>query len=150
MEEKFTIIRPSQWANIVWIWVGIVGLILTFTISYWCIIPVSYCLWKVIELACWRYEIQEDGDTIIEQRGVFTTYRVEINYFRIKSIRIEKNIYFRFIGLSNIQILTSEPFKPALLLYAVSNGDNIANFLKEMSIVWRNKKGVHETDFHSF
>jgi uncharacterized membrane protein YdbT with pleckstrin-like domain len=107
-------------------------------------------MWKVLVLACWKYEIQEDGDTIVEQKGVFTTRRVEINYFRIKSIRIEKNLYFRFMGLSNVQIITSEPFKPALLLYGVSNGENIAEFLKEMSIVWRDKKGVRETDFHNF
>ena len=145
-----TIIRPSQWINFFWIWVGIMSLILTFAMSYWFIIPLPWCMWKVLVLACWKYEIQEDGDTIVEQKGVFTTRRVEINYFRIKSIRIEKNLYFRFMGLSNVQIITSEPFKPALLLYGVSNGENIAEFLKEMSIVWRDKKGVRETDFHNF
>jgi len=145
-----TIIRPSQWVNFFWIWVGIMSLILTFAMSYWFIIPLPWCMWKVLVLACWKYEIQEDGDTIVEQKGVFTTRRVEINYFRIKSIRIEKNLYFRFMGLSNVQIITSEPFKPALLLYAISNGENIAEFLKEMSIVWRDKKGVRETDFHDF
>jgi len=152
-----TIIKPSQWVNIFWFWLGIVSIVLTFVgkphfllPSYLFLIPLPFCIWNILVIACWSYEIQEDGDTIIEQRGVFTTRRVEINYFRIKSIQIERNIYFRFIGLSNIHVITSEPFKPALLLYGVENGDNIADFLKNRAIVWRERKGVKETDFHSF
>lgn len=158
-----TIIRPSQWVNVLWIFIGIFSFVMaivhyipgldinyTLTSPLW-VIPLVISLWKILLLYCWSYEIQEkDGHTITEQRGVLTSVRVEVKYFRIKSIRVVKPLFLRMLGLSNIQIITSEPFKPVLLLYAVPNGENIVTFLQEMATNRRAEMGVKETDFHSF
>jgi len=61
-----------------------------------------------------------------------------------------KPLWQRIFGLSTVQIITSEPFKPFLTVYAISNGEEIARHCKEMAVYWRQQKGVKETDFHHF
>jgi membrane protein YdbS with pleckstrin-like domain len=126
-------------------------------ISYlWFIVPIPFCLAKILTIACWSYEIPIEGEYVIETKGVLSRTRVEVHCFRIKSIEIVKpNLLFMIFGLSNVVVKTSEPFKPVLTYYAISdatipNCDGINDYLRDSSIYWRNVKGVKETDFHGF
>ena len=154
---------PSQWVNAFWIWLiifcaaGIIfGAMFHSKMSpiIW-MIPIPLCLWKIVEIACWSYELDLNGETIIHKKGVLSQEIIEIHYFRIKSVRISKPISLRMFGLANVTVLTSEPFMPILKFYAINeNGvptpEALNEFLLESARNWRNKKGVKETDFHSF
>jgi uncharacterized membrane protein YdbT with pleckstrin-like domain len=142
---------PSQWVNIFWLLLAIAGSWqFGSTLIFWYLIPVVLWIWKFAVIECWKFSVDEDTDTIIETKGVFSQTKVEIQYFRIKSIKVLKPFYLRIFGLSTVEVVTSEPFQPYLRLYAVEHGEEWATFLKEMAVYWREVKGVKETDFHSF
>ena len=144
-------IKPSQWVNIFWALLAIAGIAGIQETGNWLFaIPVAWWLWKFAVIECWQYRFDEDSETVVERKGVFSVQIVEIHYFRIKSVQIRKPFLMRLVGISIVDVITSEPFKPYLRLYAVSHGDEWAEFLHEMTRYWRNEKGVRETDFHSF
>ena len=151
MEKVNVTIGPSQWVNILWFLLAAgSGIELAETQNILFVIPIIIWLWKYLAIECWQYHMNEDTETLLERKGVFSVQKVEIQYFRIKSIRILKPFFMRLFGLSIVEVITSEPFKPYLRLYAIPNGEYWAQYLKEMAKYWRLQKGVKETDFHRF
>lgn len=129
-------IQPSQWVNIGW---------LIFAVAcWWLYFPPVFLLWYYAVVRCWHYEFRER--TIAERKGVFSTDKIEIHYFRIKSIKIQKPFLMRLVGLSNIWIITSDPFRPVLKLYAIQNGEVIREMIKDNVYHWRREMKVYEHD----
>lgn len=144
-------VKPSQWVNILWFLIAVAGASqFAYSGYYFYLLPIIWWLWRFAVIECWIFIFDKNSETIIERKGVFSVEKVEIQYFRIKSIRVMKPFWQRIFGLSTVQIITSEPFKPYLSIYAVYNGDEIAQHCKEMAVYWRKQKGVSETDFHHF
>lgn len=164
MKKVNVLLKPSQIVNLPWFLIafGCIDLLLTGVetdeygeaimspISWIFVIPILWAIWRYFAIACWSFYMNEDSETIVEKRGVFSVNTVEIQYFRIKSVQVWKPFLLRIFGLSNVQVITSEPFKPFLLIYAVRDGEGWAHYCREMADYWRNKKGVKETDFHHF
>lgn len=148
--QNTTIIKPSQWINIGWIiFSGFVLLKFHFNIAK---IPVgllalAIALYKYIEVSMWEYVISKD--TIMERKGVFNITEEQVQCFRIKSIKVEKPFLMRLVGLSIIQIRTSEEFKPNFTFYAIENGEMVKNILDAYAQVNRSRFKVKEIDFHS-
>jgi uncharacterized membrane protein YdbT with pleckstrin-like domain len=161
MKKVSVTLKPSQWVNFPWFLIAVASGYLLFTtgmneyddianINWIFVIPIVWWFWKYLTIACWSFEMDEDSETIVEKKGVFSRSIVEVQYFRLKSIRVWKPFFLRIFGLSSVQIITSEPFKPALLIYAIYDGEGWAHYCKEMARYWRIQKGVKETDFHAF
>jgi len=150
METRVTL-KPSQWVNILWFIIAWAAVIFGIGLyQYWMLIFTIPWIWKALELEFWRFQIDNETDSIIERKGVFSVKTVEVKYFRIKSVRIMKPFFLRIFGLSTVEIVTSEPFQPYLRVYAIRNGDEWVQFFKENAIYWRDELGVRETDFHHF
>lgn len=132
------VIGPSQWINTGWILFGILG--------FPFIIPPLIALYMIIHVYCWRYEFH-DGH-IIEQKGVFTVHRTEINLERVKSIRMVEPFFYRFVGLSTVYVKSSDPFKPELKIVGVPEGKTLLNSIKEETEEFRKRKGIKESDIH--
>jgi uncharacterized membrane protein YdbT with pleckstrin-like domain len=137
---RFTTIKPSQWVNFGWFLFAIVGCVL--------VIPVIIWICRIFIITCWSYQFEEK--TITERKGVFSVETVQIQYFRIKSVRVLEPFFQRLVGLSTIEVITSEPFRPYLVIYGVRNGNAIKKTLLDQATYWRDKMGVKETDFHNF
>ena len=152
MENKEELsINPSQWVNIIWHLIGSISFGAAFAYeNYLLIIPVIIWLWKAVDLMCLSYTFIDDSETLIEKKGVFNVETVEIHYFRIKSIRVNQNLFQRIVGIYTISVITSEPFRPILTIYSIPYGNEIAAHLEELAKYWRDVKGVKETDFHNF
>jgi len=141
-------IKPSQWINIAWLGLSIFLFIFAYHIKLWNI----SCAWfglgayifKCIETYYWVYEF--DYEQMCERKGVFNVTREYINYYRVKSIKVEEPFIMRLLGLSIIHIITSEQYKPYVKLYAIKDGSTIKDFLD--NIVLKNKVNhdVHEVD----
>jgi len=131
---------PSQWVNFLWGVFGILGCIF--------FLPIFIFICRMIVIGNIQYRFGEK--TIVEKRGVFSHTMREMHYFRIKSIRIDQPFFMRMVGLSNIYMVSSEPFVPTIKLWAVSDGENYAKYIKNRLYFWREKLGVKETDFHNF
>jgi len=139
--EHVVTIQPSQWVNAGWfilpVVVGVVYLPL--------VIPAAIAaIYKYYVVATWKYDLNER--TIQEKKGVFNVTTEEIQYYRIKSIMVDEPLWMRFFGLSIIRIVSSEQYKPNLVLYAVEQGEYIKNLLSEHAYEWRKELGIRDYD----
>jgi uncharacterized membrane protein YdbT with pleckstrin-like domain len=132
-------LNPSQWINFGWLIFGIIGIPL--------VLPPLMFIYRIIYVSCWSYEFY-DG-FIIEQKGVFTIDRTEVNLHRIKSIKLVQPFLYRFVGLYNIHIISSDPFKPFFNLTAIPIGQEMVNAIKEQIHLSRTKHGLKEYDIHT-
>ncbi len=139
------VMKPSQWMNLPY---------------YIILIPLMYIFWeypwvwglwlfiafyRFLDVYFWRFEFREM--TITERRGVLSVTKDTIQYYRIKSVRLDQPIWLRIFGLSNVQVITSEQFKPALMLHAVYDGDAIRSLLNAKMYSWRKSMGTKDVDF---
>jgi membrane protein YdbS with pleckstrin-like domain len=132
---EFTI-KPSQWVNFGWLLVAV--------FLYMYIVPIVIYLWKYLVVSCWSFEFRERS--IIQRKGVFNVTKIELNYFRVKSVMVEEPFLLRLVGLSNVLIISSDPFCPYLKLWAVYDGDDVSTWIREKSIEFRKNENVKEHD----
>jgi len=139
-DKLLFVTSPSQWVNFLWGIIGIAGCIF--------FLPIFIFICRMIVVGNIQYRFGEK--TIVEKHGVFSHKMREMHYFRIKSIRIERPFFMRIVGLSNIYMVSSEPFVPEIKLWALTEGDKYNKYIKDRIYFWRDKMGVKETDFHNF
>ncbi len=133
------IVRPSQWINVGWILFGI----LCFT---W-ILPPILALFKVLELNCWTYSI--DNEFIIEKKGIFSVDHKEIQISRIKSMRFEEPFLMRLVGIGNLYVLSSEKYQPELKLWGIAKGSELWKELRTKTKNQRKINGIREYDLYN-
>jgi uncharacterized membrane protein YdbT with pleckstrin-like domain len=138
-DKTLRVLTPSQWVNLPFFIAGVVGIQTV-------ILPILAIV-KYIEYKCWRYEFGER--TIVQKKGILSVTITEINFYRIKSIKIDEPFWMRLLGLSNVTILTSDPYQKELLLYAVPNGIEIRSLLRSTTHKRRREEGVKEFDMYS-
>ena len=139
-DKVLFVTSPSQWVNFIW---GIFGIGLC-----WLVLPIVIFIARMIIIGNIHYRFGEK--TITEKRGVFSHKMREMHYFRIKSIRTERPFLMRLVGLSNIYMVSSEPYMLEIKLWAVSNGEEYTKFIKDRIYFWRKNLEIKETDFHDF
>lgn len=132
-------LSPSQLVNFFWV---VLGISLLPTV----IVPLVAIV-KILDVYFWRYEFRER--TIIERRGILSVTRKEVHFYRIKSIRIDEPLWMRIFGLANVSIITSDPYHPELVLYAVPNGINLREYIRVTTDQWRKIEGVKEFDLYN-
>lgn len=134
-------LRPSYWLAVP---SAIIPIVLAFfKFPYLLIYPV----YMLLEIYFWRYEFNEM--TLTERKGVFTVYRREMYYSRIKSIRVHEPFIFRLLGLCNIELISSEPYMPSIRLYAIPYRDKVKRYLSGKYYNWRKTEGVKEFDLYA-
>jgi uncharacterized membrane protein YdbT with pleckstrin-like domain len=133
------VLRPSQWINIGWIIFGIAGIM-------W-IIPPVIALYKILELNCWTYSI--DNEFITEKKGVFSVDHRELQICRIKSMRFEEPFLMRLVGIGNLYVKSSEPYHPELKMWGIPKGSALWNELRRRTGNQRKRNGVKEYDLYN-
>lgn len=131
-------IKPSQWINLGWILFGIIGLPL--------VIPPLIAIYMIANVYCWTYEFHTDQ--IIQEKGVFDVTRTELNVHRIKSVRLQQPFFYRFVGLSTIELVSSDPLNPYMLIVGVPYGEDFVEGINEQILEAKLSKGIHESDIH--
>ena len=137
-------IKPSQLMNIGWFVLSFVS----FLIYPPLVIPTLLYTWyKCYDVDTWSYNFYER--TIEERRGVFDVSQEEVQYYRIKSIKVEEPLWMRFFGLCVIHIITSEQFKPRMTLYAVYHGEYLREMISDLTYEWRLKMNIRDHDIYN-
>ena len=142
------VLKPSQLVNIGWFLLflgGIIASIMTGIPWLWAISGIVwFAKWLIVK--CWSFRFHEK--TIAERKGVFSVITREIHYFRIKSVRWHQPFWLRIFGLSNVVLVTSDPYIPILKIYGIRDGENLMNSIKEDVSIWRSERTVKEQDIH--
>lgn len=133
--------KPSQWLNFGYFILTCVGFILPPVGILFLII----LLWRILVIYFWRWEITMDS--IIERKGVLNVNIDEVQLFRIKDVRLYKPLLYRLVGLSKLYIITSDKYRPLLLLDGIKDGERKRDMFKKMALTHRKKEGVREFDF---
>ena len=133
--------RPSQWLNIGYF---LLTICLTFVSMELAFISLIILIWKslVLYFTKWSYTT----DTILERVGVFNVTTDEIHFFRIKDLRLYQPLLYRIVGISRLILITSDKFKPVLVLNGIRNGKRKRDMLKALAISSRREMGVREFD----
>lgn len=148
-DELRRTVDPSQLVNIWWLLWTMAVLVIAkqYGTPYsLAIIPGFIYICKRIIIACWEFRFHEK--TIAERKGVFSVHTREIHYSRIKSIRLDEPFLLRIFGLSSILLITSDPYIRVLRIYAVYNGEEMVDYIKQRISIWRQNRGVGEHDIH--
>lgn len=133
--------RPSQWLNIGYF---LLTLGLSFVSMELAFLSLIVLIWKslVLYFTKWSYT----ADTIIERVGVFNVTTDEIQFFRIKDLRLYQPLLYRIVGISRLILITSDKFKPIIVINGITDGKRKRDMLKALAISSRREMGVKEFD----
>ena len=141
MSTPNIVTSPSQVENFVWLIISIGGFFIHPMIGG---VFLLMLLYSVVNIMCWEYQFHDDY--IVEKKGVFNVTEETVNYFRIKSIKVEQPLWMRFFGLSIIHVTTSEQFKPMIIFYAVEHAHVYVNMLQQLTKISRKEHGIRDMD----
>jgi uncharacterized membrane protein YdbT with pleckstrin-like domain len=133
-------VSPSQYANLGWLILAIA----TFPIPYLAGIFLLIYFYSMLDYSFWEYRFYDDY--VVERRGILNVSEEMVNYFRIKSIKIEQPFWMRLFRLSIIHVTTSEQYKPFIKFYAVENVQSFVDFLQNKTKMKRKENGIRDID----
>lgn len=133
--------KPSQWLNFGWVLLTLVG----FIIPPVGLVFLLILIWKMLVIHFWRWDITLDS--LMEVKGVLNVTTDEILLFRIKDIRLYQPFLYRLVGLSKLYIVTSDKYRPVIVLDGIRDGAIKRVMFKGMVEKHRKNQGVREFDF---
>lgn len=99
---------------------------------------------QILRVYCIRYEI--DAEELRLSSGIFRKKREYVENYRIKDYRVEKPFIYRFFGLGNLIIYTSDQTTPIVRLDAIKEPEEKYKILRELVEQSRREKHVFEVD----
>lgn len=140
-DPQAVIDRPSQWLNIGYLLMTIGFTFISMELAFLSLIVL---IWKslVIHFTKWYYTT----DTLVEKTGVFNVTTDEIQFFRIKDVRLYQPLLYRIVGISKLTLITSDKFKPVVVLNGITDGRRKRDMFKALAISTRREMGVKEFD----
>jgi uncharacterized membrane protein YdbT with pleckstrin-like domain len=133
-------VSPSQYANLGWLIITIATVFIPYVAAFFLLIY----LYRRLDYSFWEYRFYDDY--VIEKKGIFNVSEEMVNYFRIKSIKVEQPFWMRLFGLSIIHVTTSEQFKPFIKFYAIENAQSFVDFLQSKTKLKRKENGIRDVD----
>lgn len=151
-EERLWKSTSSQWLNgwhFLWSAVAVLGILFA---AFWIIplyavvpVPVLWSVWRYLVVRTRIYELTSERLRITS--GVFNQTVDEVELYRVKDTLMLRPWWMRLIGLSTIQLETSDRSLPKLDIAALPNGAEFREILRKQVELQRDKKRVRELDF---
>ncbi len=123
----------------------------TLDIFFWVVlvasifIPITIIFIKILDTRFTDYTLTTER--LIIKTGVLTRTTDEIELYRIKDIRLIEPFLQRLVGLSVIEITSSDRTNPTISLAGIKNGDLLRNTMRNQVERIRTNKNVREVDF---
>ncbi|WP_338794105.1 PH domain-containing protein [Bernardetia sp. MNP-M8] len=109
------------------------------------IIPFSIVFLRIFDTRFINYTLT--SERLIIKKGMLTRTTDEIELYRVKDIRLVEPFLQRLVGLSVIEITSSDRSNPNLSLSGIRKGDELRNNLRNQVERLRTNKNVREVDF---
>ena len=142
---------PSQWLNfpkfVICVPLPIIFIIASDNIIgglVTSLAPLLYMGWHYLVVMMWKIKIT--SERVIETKGVINLKTDELQIYRVKDLNLEQPIYLRLVGLSNINLVSSDKSDPNILIPTVPNGDELREEISQAVETMRRRKGVREFD----
>ena len=108
------------------------------------LLPLPFALWKYLATRTTSYQLMTDR--LICQQGVFYRTQDEIELYRIKDYTVTAPLLYRWLGLANLVLITSDRTHPELVLQGITDAYQVKELIRTQVEALRTQKGVREID----
>ena len=108
------------------------------------LLPLPFALWKYLTARTTRYALTTDR--LICQQGILHRTQDEIELYRIKDYTISAPLLYRWLGISNLVLFTSDKTHPTLVLSGIREAYQVKELIRTQVEALRTQKGVREID----
>lgn len=151
-DEEFILHDEHQSEKIIWsarpsdirfVWVYTACLL-----TFWLIIPIFIAWFIHIHNNSIKYILTNERLRICG--GLIFRRIVDLELYRVKDMSILLPIYFRIFGLGTLELRTSDPSTPFILIEAVPNISKLEETVRQYVEKRRDEKRVQEIDQYRF
>ena len=108
------------------------------------LLPLPFALWKYLATRTTSYQLMTDR--LICQQGVFHRSQDEVELYRIKDYTIVAPLLYRWLGLADLVLVTSDKTHPTLVLSGIAYAHPVKEIIRNQVEELRVQKGVREID----
>jgi uncharacterized membrane protein YdbT with pleckstrin-like domain len=126
----------SQWKNF--------GVFVLCALFCWLIVPIFIAIARYLQTKNKVYELTTERLKITE--GVFSKVTDTLELYRVKDIEMRQPVFYRMVGVENVQMNTSDTSSPFVFLEAIPSVVALADKIRNQVEAVRAQKGVREID----
>ena len=108
------------------------------------LLPLPFALWRYLLTQTTRYTLT--AERLVVTTGVFHQQQEETELYRVKDYSVSAPLLYRWLGLANVSLLTSDRTHPELVLSGIRNADQVKELIRAQVEMLRVEKGVREID----
>src|SRR6266480_6052738 len=107
-------------------------------------VPIFIAGKRYLQTKCKIYELTSERVKTTE--GVFSKVTDTLELYRVKDIETRQPFMYRFVGLENIRVNTSDLSTPVVFMEAIPCSVGLADKIRNQVEIIRQQKGVREID----
>jgi len=107
--------------------------------GYICLFTLLTAIYNILKVWCISYEISPEEIRI--KRGILSRNHEFVELYRVKDYSLIQPLVYRFFGLGNLTLFTSDRTHPVFTLRAIGEPEKKYQLLREL--VERNRKAKH-------
>ena len=108
------------------------------------LLPLPFALGKYLVTRTTSYQLT--ADRLICQQGLFHRALDEVELYRIKDYSIVAPLLYRWLGIADLVLLTSDQTHPTLVLRGITGAYSVKELIRKQVEELRIQKGVREID----
>ena len=108
------------------------------------LLPLPLALWRYLQAHTTYYTLT--GERLICQQGVLHRTSDEVELYRIKDYTIVSPLLYRWFGLADLVLMTSDQTHPTLVLRGITDAHAVKELIRQQVEILRVQKGVREID----
>ena len=108
------------------------------------LLPFPLALWRYLQVRTTRYTLTTER--LVCEQGVLHRTSDEVELYRIKDYTITASLLNRWLGLSDLILVTSDQTHPTLVLRGIIDAHAVKELVRNQVEALRTQKGVREID----
>ena len=108
------------------------------------LLPLPFALGKYLATRTTSYQLT--ADRLVCQQGVFHRTLDEVELYRIKDYTIIAPLLYRWLGIADLVLVTSDKTHPTLVLQGITDAYLVKELIRKQVEELRIQKGVREID----
>lgn len=108
------------------------------------LLPLPFALWRYLKVRTTRYTLT--NERLICQQGVLHRTSDEVELYRLKDYTITVPLLYRWLGIANLVLMTSDQTHPTLVLKVIPNAFQVKELIRTQVEALRQEKNVREID----
>ena len=107
-------------------------------------VPLCYAAFRFLLISSRQYRLTSERLLITE--GIFSKATDTLELYRVKDLRMVQPFLFRFFGLENVELLTSDKTDGDVVLDAVPKSAGLGDLCRNYVEACRKSKGTREVE----